>query len=160
MKKASFTLTRPDEDIRELMNKTDHTTLAVWALECAKRVLPYFENAYPHDQRPRQALATLQDWIDAGVFVMAVIRRASLDSHTAARAVGEDTPARSAARACGQAVATAHVASHAFGAAIYARQARFRAADLAKADAAVVAERDWQFSRLVALRASHPVARS
>ncbi|OGB63001.1 hypothetical protein A2X44_03250 [candidate division CPR3 bacterium GWF2_35_18] len=40
---------------------------------------------------------------------MAVIRKASLDSHAAARDVGEDNPARSSARSAGQAVATAHV---------------------------------------------------
>lgn len=45
---------------------------------------------------------------------MADIRKASLNSHAAAREVGEDSPARSAARACGQAVATAHVLRHAY----------------------------------------------
>jgi hypothetical protein len=40
---------------------------------------------------------------------MAAIRKASLDAHAAARDVGADTPARSAARAASQAVATAHV---------------------------------------------------
>ena len=43
---------------------------------------------------------------------MAVIRKASLESHTAARDVGENNAARSAACAAGQAVATAHVPTH------------------------------------------------
>jgi len=63
------------------------------------------EEKYPKDLRPRKALETLKKWIDTGVFKMAVIRKASLDAHSAAREVGGDSPARSAARSCGQAVA-------------------------------------------------------
>ncbi|MEJ2151244.1 MAG: hypothetical protein P8Z40_17520 [Chloroflexota bacterium] len=83
-----------------------------------------------------------------------MIRKASLDSHAAARDVGEDNPARSAARAAGQAVATAHVPTHSIGAAIYALQAVHRAASAADADSAVARERDWQLRRLLELRAS------
>ncbi len=83
---------------------------------------------------------------------MAVIRKASLDSHAAAREAGEDSSARSAARAAGQAVATAHVPRHAYGAAVYAQQAVFRASDPARADAAAAKERDWQYRHLIELR--------
>jgi hypothetical protein len=76
---------------------------------------------------------------------MSVIRKASLDSHAAAREVEEDNAARSAARAAGQAVATAHVARHAYGSAIYAQQAIHRATDSSDA---VAKERDWQYQRL------------
>ena len=82
---------------------------------------------------------------------MAVIRKASLDSHAAARDVGEDSPARSAARAAGQAVATAHVRTHAPGAAIYALQAIHRATSASDADAAVAKEHEWQYQRLLEL---------
>jgi hypothetical protein len=82
------------------------------------------------------------------VFKMAVIRKASLDSHAAAREVGEDNAARSAARAAGQAVATAHVPTHSLGAANYALQAIYRATGPADADSAVAKERDWQYQRL------------
>jgi hypothetical protein len=85
---------------------------------------------------------------------MAVIRKASLDAHAAARDVGADTPARSAARAAGQAVATAHVPRHAYGPAVYAQQAIYRAAELAEADAAAK-ERDWQYHHLLRLRATN-----
>ncbi|MEJ2710953.1 MAG: hypothetical protein P8074_25305 [Anaerolineales bacterium] len=135
-----------------LVSKTDHQTLAVWAIDCAERVLPYFEQKYPDDHRPRDAIETLQTWIDTGVFRMAVIRQASLASHAAAREVGEDNAARSAARAAGQAVATAHVPTHAIGAAIYALQAIHRVTDPAGADAAVAKERAWQFQHLLELK--------
>ncbi len=81
---------------------------------------------------------------------MAVIRKASLDSYAAAREVGEDNAVRSAARAAGQAVATAHVPTHSIGAAIYALQAIHRAS--CDADAAVAKEREWQHQHLLDLR--------
>jgi hypothetical protein len=136
----------------DLVQHTDQKTLAVWAIDCAERVLPYFEESYPEDNRPRQALETLREWIDTGVFKMATIRKVSLASHAAARAVGEDNAARSAARAAGQAVATAHVPRHAYGSAVYAQQAIHRASDPADADAAAAEEREWQYRRLLELR--------
>jgi hypothetical protein len=113
--------------------------------------MPYFEEKYPEDNRPRQAIETLKRWLETGVFKMVVIRKASLDAHAAAREVGEDSPARSAARAAGQAVATAHVPRHAYGPAIYGQQAVHRAANPADADTAAAQERDWQYQRLLEL---------
>jgi hypothetical protein len=133
----------------ELVSKTDHKTLAFWAIVCVERVMPYFEEKYPQDHHPRQAIETLKAWIDSGVFKMVVIRKASLDSHAAAREVGEDSPARSAARAAGQTVATAHVPRHSYGSAIYAQQAIYRATNSMDA---VESERNWQYQHLLNLR--------
>jgi hypothetical protein len=151
-KKPEFSLTRNDGLLGELVKETDHTTLAVWAVDCAGRVLPFFENKYPDDPRPRDAILACRAWITTGIFRMADIRRASLASHAAAREVGEDNASRSAARAAGQAVATAHVKLHATGAANYAVQAVFRAANASDADAATARERDWQYQHLLALK--------
>lgn len=140
-----FSLAKEKCFFLDIVSKTDQKTLAVWAIDCAKHVLPYFEDEYPQDPRPRQALETLQNWIDTGEFKMAVIRKASLDSHAAARETNEDNPARSAARAAGQAVATAHVPTHAIGAAIYVLQAIHRA------NGDVTRERDWQWKHLLDL---------
>ena len=85
---------------------------------------------------------------------MAVIRQASLASHAAAREVGDDNAARSAARAAGQAVATAHVPRHAYGPAVYAQQAIYRATNPSDADAAIAKEREWQLQHLLDLRDS------
>lgn len=153
MKKPKYPLTYfKDARIIELAGKTSHKTLALWAVDCALRVMPYFNEKYPQDNRPQKAIETLQEWIKTGVFKMAVIRKASLDSHAAARETGEDNAARSAARAAGQAVATAHVSTHSTGAAIYALQAICRAADSSNADAAIAKEKDWQYQHLLSLR--------
>jgi hypothetical protein len=138
-----------------LVNGTDHITVALWAIDCAERVMPYFEEKYPQDHRPRLAIETLKRWIDTGEFRMAVIRKASLDAHAAAREVGDEIPARSAAHAAGQAVATAHVPRHAYGSAIYAQQAVYRVANPTDTDAAVAKERGWQYHHLLALKAIH-----
>jgi hypothetical protein len=151
MSKSKFSVTHKDDKLLALIQKTDHKTLAVWANDCAERVLPYFEGKFPEDHRPRKAIETLQAWINTGVFKMADIRGASLASHAAAREVGEDNAARSAARAAGQAVATAHVRTHSIGAANYALQAVHRAASSLDVDAAVAEERAWQHQRLLEL---------
>ncbi len=148
-KRTKFSLVYNARLFRGIVGKTNQKALAEWAIDCAERVLPYFEKKYPKDKRPRVAIETLQKWMETGVFSMAVIRKASLDSHAAAREVGEDNSARSAARAAGQAVAAAHVPMHSIGAAIYALQAIYRATD---SDAAVAKERKWQYERLVKLR--------
>ena len=153
MASSKFSLNRKDEAMAELVRKTDQKTLAIWAIDCTERVLPYFEEAYPEDHRPRNAIVALQTWIDTGVFKMDVIRKASLDAHAAAREVGEDNAARSAARAAGQAAATAHVPTHSIGAAIYALQAIHRATD--SSDAAVAKEREWQCHHLLGLGKTH-----
>ena len=156
MGKARFSIAHKDDEMLALVHATDQKTLAIWAIDCAEQVMPYFEETYPDDQRPRHAIEALQRWLHTGVFTMAVIRKASLDAHAAAREVGADTPARSAARAAGQAVATAHVPRHAYGPAIYAQQALFRASPPAEAEAAAASERDWQYAHLLQLRENMP----
>lgn len=138
-----------DKTIAELAGRTGHRTLAVWACDCAKRVLPYFEERHPADNRPRRAIETGRKWIKTGVFKMAEIRGASLSAHAAARAADAGSAARSAARAAGQAVAAAHVPAHAIAAALYAATA---VRDAHETDPAVVAERLWQYRRLLALK--------
>lgn len=136
--------------IARLAEKSDHKTLATWALDCAERALPLFESTYPKDVRPRVAIETGRTWVKTGVFSMAVIRKASLDSHSAARKVKDDS-ARSAARAAGQAVASAHVPTHALAAAGYAAAAIRDSSDPDSADSAATEEREWQYQHLMNL---------
>jgi immunity protein 5 of polymorphic toxin system len=78
---------------------------------------------------------------------MAEIRGFSLAAHASAREAKEDNAACFAARAAGQAVATAHVPQHAFGAVYYALKA-LASADPAHAEVRVAKERNWQSRRL------------
>lgn len=128
-------------------SKQDQRSLAIWAADCAERVLPFFEEAYLDDNRPRKAIESCQTWVHTDVFKMADIRKASLDAHAAAREAKENDTACFAARAAGQAVATAHVPQHALGAAYYALKA-ITVANPENADIKIAEERNWQSSNL------------
>jgi len=128
-------------------SKQDQRLLAIWAADCAERVLPFFEKAYPKDDRPRKAIETCRTWVRTGVFKMSEIRGASLAAHAAAREAKENNAACFAARAAGQAVATAHVPQHAFGAAYYALKA-VAAVDHVNAEVKIAEDRNWQSRHL------------
>jgi len=128
-------------------SRGDQITMAAWAADCAERVLGFFERAYPGDGRPRKAIETCRTWVRTGMFRMAEILGASLAAHAAARDAKEHDAACFAARAAGQAVATAHVSQHAYGGAYYALKA-VAAADQENAGVNVTREREWQAGRL------------
>jgi len=127
--------------------KQNQKALALWAAKCAEHVLPYFEKAYPKDNRPRKAIEACRAWVRTGVFKMADIRKASLDAHAAARKakgkLKESNAACFAARAAGQAVATAHVPEHAFGASYYALKLA-EAVNPANSEIKIARELHWQ----------------
>ena len=119
-------------------NEQDHRLLALWAADCAEHVLPYFEEKYPNDDRPRKATEAATAWT-RGELRVSEARTAALAAHAAARDA-DDAAACAAARAAGHAAATAHVAGHARGAASYAVKA--------SAASAATRESDWQHRRL------------
>lgn len=125
------------------LDEQDHRLMAIWASDCAEHVLPYFEEMYPEDDRPRKAIEAARAWM-RGDLSMVDARKAALASHAAARDA-DHAAARAAARAAGHAAATAHVADHARHAGAYAVKAA-TAAEIT--DDAADAERDWQYRRL------------
>lgn len=137
-----------DERLLELTKVCDKKTLAVWAKDVAERVLPLFEEQFPDDKRPRKAIEYLEEWLKTGVTKMKDVRRASLDSHAAARSAPEKSSARFAARACGQAAATAHVKTHAMGASWYALKA-VRANGASEKE--ITKEQAWHYHHLLEL---------
>jgi hypothetical protein len=97
----------------------DHSSLALWAADCAWRVLPYFEGEHPGDDRPRRAIEAGRAWARGEV---------GAADHAAAIA--------------------AHMAAHARHAAGYAARAVAYAADPDAPDDALAGERDLQYRRL------------
>lgn len=98
----------------------------LWAAGCAEHVLLYFEEKYPEDDRPREAVEAARAWA-RGERTLSEVRAAAFASHAAARDAARDADhpaARYAARAAGHAAATVHVADHARHAAAYAVAAR------------------------------------
>jgi hypothetical protein len=147
--KARFVDGPASASIADLVRRSDHRTLAVWAADCAECVLPLFQQRCPSDDRPRKAIETARDWARTGVFGMSDVRGTSLASHAAAREA-EDEAARFAARAAGHAIATAHVPTHSIAAASYAAKAVW-ASDPERGEEGVAEEREWQHRRLVEL---------
>jgi hypothetical protein len=94
-------LTLPEADRRELIS---------WTVSCAERLLPIFEFERPDDRRLREALAGARAF-SYGELDIGTVRKLAFECHAAARDV-EGAAATAAARACGQAVAVAHMAGH------------------------------------------------
>lgn len=164
MRRRKLLKSELDDTILELVRATSHgahrapahTLLGVWACDCAGRVLALFEESFPDDDRPAEAIEAGRRWIETGIFRMADVRRASLGAHAAARDAEGNAPAQAAARAAGHAVATAHVADHAAVAAIYAATAVGYAARTEELEDAVAREREWQYRHLLALLGKEP----
>src|SRR6266545_8040419 len=126
------------------VDEQEHRLLAMWASDCAERVLPYLEEKYPDDDRPRRAIEAARAWV-RGDLRMVDARKAAVATHAAARDA-DNTAAQMAARAAGHAAGTAHMAGHARHAAAYAIKATTAAAGVC--GDATGAERDWQYRRL------------
>jgi len=126
------------------LDARDHRSLALWAADCAGRVLAFFEEERPEDDRPRRAVEAGMAWA-RGEIGVGEARAAAIAAHAAARET-DRTSARAAARASGHAAATAHMAAHAPHAADYA--ARAVAYAVAPDERAVAEERGWQYRRL------------
>lgn len=123
----------------------EHRLLALWAADCAEHVLPLFQ--HPDDPRPAQAITLARAWA-RGEIRVGTARQASVAAHAAAR--DSTGAAQHVARACGHAVATAHMADHAPGAAVYALKALAAATDPALRESVLTQETQWQKSCLPA----------
>ena len=129
----------------QTLSEADRRIVAVWAADCAERVLELFEAAAPGDGRPRVAIARLRAFSRGELGVGEARRR--FVAHAAAREVSAPASA-AAARAAGQAASIPHMGAHALGAAAYAA----KAAGLAAPDGpeAVSDEIRWQLGRMSA----------
>jgi len=120
-----------------------HCLLAAWAADCAEHVLPLFSNQHPNDNRPWHAIEAARAWT-RGEITVGAARKASVTAHAAAREATDDA-AQFAARAAGHAVATAHMADHAPGAAMYAIKA-LKA--ITNEETVIKQEHAWQVEQL------------
>lgn len=94
-------LTLPAQDRQELI---------CWPVACIERLLPVFEADEPDDSRLTDALDGARKFA-LGQLSVGPMRKLAFGCHAAAREASS-APASSVARACGQAVAVAHMAGH------------------------------------------------
>ncbi|PRB18476.1 putative immunity protein [Microbacterium sp. MYb62] len=103
------------------MTEADRRIVAVWAADCAERVLPLFEREAPDDDRARDAIVRTRAFARGELTAAGEIRRRFVAGRAARSAT---TPAGvAAARAAAQAAGVAHMGAHALGAAAYAARA-------------------------------------
>jgi hypothetical protein len=129
-----------------LGDKKAHRIIAMWAADCAEHVLHLFEEKYPEDKRPREAIEAGRAWI-RGEIIVGEVRKAAIATHAAARQVNQDD-ARAAARAAGHAAGTAHVAGHAIHAAEYACKAVSFLPQPESGANPMASEIEWQLTHL------------
>lgn len=127
------------------MTRAELSELALWASACAARVISSFENRYPSDSRPRNALIAAQRWA-AGEIEGHEAREHSRGADRAAREAS-DAAATAAARCCAEAALVSWGSLHAAAVAAYARVAVFEEEAVDPA-AAAAAELEWQRSAL------------
>jgi len=116
------------------LKKEQHYQLITWSCDCAEHVLPLFGEIV--DYRLKNALLIAREWAQGNASV-GYAMKGSLSAHAVARESSDPT-AIAVARSVGQAVATAHMADHALGAAWYALKA------VNHAGMSVEPERQWQ----------------
>lgn len=117
-----------------LLKSDHHKQLIKWACKCSEHVLPLCSETV--DERLINALLIAKDWA-AGNVKTGDAMKASVSCHAVARESANPVSI-AVARSIGQAVATAHMADHSLGAALYALKA------VKFADKSIDAERKWQ----------------
>lgn len=128
------------------LSEDDRRVLAVWAADCAERVLPIFETASPLDTRPRDAINGARAFA-RGELRIGPARALSAKAHEAAREVSNPA-ATAAARAAGHAAGVAHMAAHARGVAYAAIAAGLAAPTDSNA---TIEEAQWQLNHATPL---------
>src|SRR5512136_227232 len=121
-----------------ILTKEQHRQLMKWARDCAESVLSLFGEAI--DERLRNALWIAKEWEKGNVSV-GQARKASLEAIEVARE-STDPASIAVARSVGHAVATAHMADHSLGAALYALKS------VKNAGKSIDTERKWQDEQL------------
>ncbi|HEY6037015.1 MAG TPA: hypothetical protein VIV58_22200 [Kofleriaceae bacterium] len=129
----------------QTLSEAERRLVAVWAADCAERVLALFEAEAPDDDSPRDAIARTRAYARAELDTAGQIRRRFVAGR---RAKDVSATATAAARAAGQAAAIAHMGAHALGAAAYAAKAAGLAAP-ERCDA-ISKELGWQLRRMSA----------
>jgi len=121
-----------------LLTKKHHRQLMIWACVCTEHVLPLLGGTL--DERLTNALLIAREWANGNTTVGEAMK-ASVGVHAVARELTNPISI-AVARAVGQAVATAHIADHSLGAAIYALKA------IKSAGKSIEVERKWQNDQL------------
>lgn len=128
----------------QALSEADRRIVALWAADCAERVLPLFVAEAPDDDRPTDAIARARAFGRGELDAAGQIRVRFVAGRAAKAVTGQATIA--AARSAAQASGVCHMGAHALGAAAYAAKAAGLAAP--DAEGAMDAELRWQLDHM------------
>ncbi|WP_188043316.1 putative immunity protein [Changpingibacter yushuensis] len=128
----------------QTLDDADRRLVALWAADCAERVLALFETEAPEDDRARDGIERTRAYGRGELDAAGEIKR-RFDAGRAAQSV-KSPAAVAAARSAGQASGVAHMGAHALGAAAYAAKAASLAAD--DQESAGYGEVRWQIDHM------------
>ena len=148
-----FSLAKHDPEIQELIKTTDQKILAQWAIDCLYRVFYIFEQKYPNEKIPQNAINILKDWM-SGKIVMWEARKYCWKVLEFARKIeNEDKACCQIVRATSHCLATCHVPTHAEGTAMYVISAiKYINKDKKNVIEIMENEGKWQIEHLLMLK--------
>lgn len=149
----AFPLPKKDIRIKELIEIMEQKTLAIWAIDCLERFMPYLELNYPNEERPRTAINILKSWINDEI-TMWEARKYCWKVLAFGREIEEsDKVGCQIVRACSHTLATCHVPSHYQGVMIYTLSAiQYQNMDRENVKELMEKEKEWQINHLLELK--------
>lgn len=153
MDMKKFSLTKHDSRVIELINNTEHKTLAIWAIDCFNRGRYLFNKDYLGNEIIDKALDILNLWINDRI-TMWEARKYCWTVLRAAREIEEkDKVACQILRACSHTLATCHVPTHSEGTGMYVISAiKIFYKDKGNVIELMEKEREWQINHLLDLK--------
>ena len=121
-----------------LLSRENHKKLMNWAIKCSAHVLPLHDSEI--DARLQNALDVAEEWENENIKTGEAMK-ASVAAHAVTRK-STDPLSIAVARSIGHTVATAHMADHSLGGALYALKA------VKLSGKSIDEERDWQKEQL------------
>ncbi len=156
MDMRNFSLAKHDPRIIELINNTEHKTLAIWAMDCFNRGRYLFNKDYPENQIIDKALELLKLWINDEITMWEARKYCWVVLESARKLEEKDKVACHILRACSHTLATCHVPTHSEGASMYIISAiKICYKDKENVIELMERERNWQINQLLELKKSN-----
>ena len=116
---TKFSLATHDQEIQDLISKTEHKILAQWAIDCLNRIFYIFEEQYPNENIPQTAINILNYWMNDEITMWEARKYCWTVLELARKIEKENKVCCQIVRATSHCLATCHVPTHAEGTAMY-----------------------------------------
>ena len=115
---TKFSLATHDQEIQDLISKTEHKILAQWAIDCLNRIFYIFEEQYPNENIPQTAINILNYWMNDKITMWEARKYCWTVLELARKIEKENKVCCQIVRATSHCLATCHVPTHAEGTAM------------------------------------------